>query len=362
MIKIVDAELDRIVPNPFRMLDKYPYREEKLAALQSSIKETGFWSGVIARRHGDKFQLAFGHHRVEAARLVGLETVPLDVRELTDEQMLQLMARENLEDYRTSFLELLTTWEAAADYLSRMRDIPVKPIAVAKFLGWVTIRGEGKQQGEAVLNTTARATSPALDLIRGGYNTYADFEGLSVRTAQAIVGRGRHLMKRLDPSSPYQTPSTPERIEKRKKQIGEAVAETAEQYREGVVAQKDLLAKVDTNVWEYAREAERESPLFTPFCNRLSDSIDKMLNTDIASEKLRKISKNIKHLVTEEDRNSVKRIIFQLAVLPERADKWQRRLLAALEKPVVVVKQEKVVAVKQEKVVVKVITQKAGEG
>jgi ParB/RepB/Spo0J family partition protein len=353
MIEIVDAELNKIVPNPFRMLEKYPYREEKLVALQSSIKETGFWSGVIARRHGDKFQLAFGHHRVEAARLVGLETVPLDVRDLTDEQMLKLMARENLEDYQTSFLELLTTWEAATDYLSRMRDIPVKPIAVAKFLGWVTIRGEGKQEGEGVLNTTARATSPALDLIKGGYNTYADFEGLSVRTAQEIVGRGRHLMKRVDHSSPYQN-TTPEWIEKHKKQIGEAVAETAEQSRKGVVAQKDLLAKVDTNVWEFAREAERESPLFTPFCNRLSDSIDKMLNTDIASEKLRKISKNIKHLVTEEDRNSVKRIIFQLAVLPERADKWQRQLLAALEKSVDV-KQEKGAALK-------VITQKASEG
>jgi hypothetical protein len=345
MIEIVDAELDRIVPNPFRMLDKYPYREEKLVALQSSIKETGFWSGVIARRHGDKFQLAFGHHRVEAARLVGLETVPLDVRDLTDEQMLQLMARENLEDYKTSFLELLTTWEAATDYLSRMRDIPAKPITVAKFLGWVTIRGEGKQQGEEVLNTTARATSPALDLIKDGYNTYADFEGLSVRTAREIVGRGRHLMKRLDTSSPYQTPPTPERIEKRKKQIGEAVAETAEQYREGVVAQKDLLAKVDTNVWEYAREAERESPLFSPFGKTLADSIDKMLNTDIASEKLGEVRKNGKHLVTEEDRQTVRRIIFALAALTERADKWQRRLSAALEKPVAV-KQEEAVALK----------------
>ncbi len=344
MIEIVDAELNKIVPNPFRMLEKYPYREEKLVALQSSIKETGFWSGVIARRHGDKFQLAFGHHRVEAARLVGLETVPLDVRELSDEQMLQLMARENLEDYQTSFLELLTTWEAATDYLSRMHDISVKPITVAKFLGWVTIRGEGKQQGEEVLNTTARATSPALDLIKGGYLDYANFEGLSVRTAQAIVGRGRHLMKRLDHSSPYRN-TTPEWIEEGKKQIGEAVVKTAEQYREGTVAQKDLLAKVDTNVWEFAREAERESPLFTPFCKRLSDSIDNMLKTDIASEKLGEVRKNVKNLVLEEDRQTVRRIIFNLAALTERADKWQRRLSAALEKSVGV-KQEKAVALK----------------
>jgi ParB/RepB/Spo0J family partition protein len=342
MIEIVDAELNKIAPNPFRMLDKYPYREKKLVALQSSIKETGFWSGVTARRHGDKFQLAFGHHRVEAARLVGLETVPLDVRELSDEQILQLMARENLEDYQTSFLELLTTWEAATDYLSRMHDISVKPITVAKFLGWVTIRGEGKQQGEEVLNTTARATSPALDLIKGGYNTHADFEGLSVRTAQTIVGRARYLMNSFaKPSDAFAA----ERVERGRKRVGKAVVKTANQIREGTVAQKDLLAAVDINTYEFAREAERESPLFTPFSKRLSDSIDKMLNTDTASKKLGEVRKNVKNLVLEEDRETVRRIIFELAALTERSDNWQRRLSAALEKSVAV-KQEKAVALK----------------
>ncbi len=33
MSKIVNAEIERIRNNPFRMLEKYPYSEEKLAAL-----------------------------------------------------------------------------------------------------------------------------------------------------------------------------------------------------------------------------------------------------------------------------------------------------------------------------------------
>ncbi len=331
MREIVNAKLDRIVPNPFRMLDKYPYREEKLVALQSSIEETGFWAGVIARRNGDEFQLAFGHHRVEAARLVGLKTVPLIIQDLTDERMLQLMARENLDDYRASFLVLLTTWEAATDYLSRVRDIPAKPITVAKFLGWVSIRGEGKQQGEAILNTTARASSAALDLIKGGYNTYADFEGLSVSAAQKIVERARYLM------NSFATPTNEaarERIEKGRKRIGRAVGETAEQVRKGDVAQNDLRAKVDTNTYQFAREAERESPLFCPFVKRLADSIEKMINTDAASERLRETRKFTKQLILEEDRQAVRRLELELALLVGRAEKWQRQLSLKREKSV----------------------------
>jgi hypothetical protein len=68
-----------------------------------------------------RVQIAFGHHRIEAARqeLGEGATVPIIIRDLTDKEMLEFMGRENLEDYNTNFTVMLESWEAARDFLAR---------------------------------------------------------------------------------------------------------------------------------------------------------------------------------------------------------------------------------------------------
>ena len=103
----------RVIDLP-RLLKTYPFNERKIETLCRSIKDVGLWEGVIARRKGNRFELAFGHHRREAARRSKLKTIPVIVRDLSDEQMLQFMGRENAEDYNADFLVMLETWEATA--------------------------------------------------------------------------------------------------------------------------------------------------------------------------------------------------------------------------------------------------------
>ena len=38
-----------IQPNPFRHLDRYPIKREKVEALRESLRSTGFWDNVVAR-------------------------------------------------------------------------------------------------------------------------------------------------------------------------------------------------------------------------------------------------------------------------------------------------------------------------
>src|SRR5215469_4227951 len=116
MPEIVTADLNRIANNPYRRLHAYPFIEGKLAALQRSIEDVGLWPSIMARPLKEKlwdFELAFGHHRLEAARRQGLKKVQLIVEHLSDRDMLQYMGRENLEDYDSSFLIQLESWEAA---------------------------------------------------------------------------------------------------------------------------------------------------------------------------------------------------------------------------------------------------------
>lgn len=97
-------ELKDILPNPFRRVEKYPLVEAKVDNLVESIKTTGFWENIIVRINGDSQpEIAFGHHRLSALRKVYPETQAFDwnVRALTDGQMIQMMARENGESYRS---------------------------------------------------------------------------------------------------------------------------------------------------------------------------------------------------------------------------------------------------------------------
>ena len=138
MSKLINVSLHAIDANPFRCLAEYPWIEQKIEALQRSIADVGFWEGVIVRKVGDRYQLAFGHHRIEAAKRNGLTAVRLVVRDLTDEQMLQFMGRENGEDYKSDFNIMLNTWDGAVRYLKKTgTGFSGKDIEVARLLGWV---------------------------------------------------------------------------------------------------------------------------------------------------------------------------------------------------------------------------------
>jgi hypothetical protein len=95
------VSLSSIEPNPFRDLKTYPYDKRRLEALERSIEHVGLWEGLIGRPAGHGYQLAFGHHRLEAARSRNLTKVPLIIRDLTDEEMVGFMSRENMEDFNS---------------------------------------------------------------------------------------------------------------------------------------------------------------------------------------------------------------------------------------------------------------------
>ena len=96
------VKLNQLVPNPYRHFDTYPISRPKIEILKESMTATGFWGEtVIARPAGKKFEIAFGHHRIEAAReVLGKNAeVQISVRKLSDTDMLAMMCRENHETY-----------------------------------------------------------------------------------------------------------------------------------------------------------------------------------------------------------------------------------------------------------------------
>lgn len=110
---IQEVAIDKIDPNPYQ--PRQHFEEEKLKELASSIEQHGFYGHLVARRVGGRYQLAYGERRMRAARLAGSAALPLDIRELTDEQMLEISLTENVQR------EDLTPMEEAAAY-AQLRD------------------------------------------------------------------------------------------------------------------------------------------------------------------------------------------------------------------------------------------------
>jgi len=70
---------------------------EALKGLSESIKSCGVIQPVVVRPRGELYELAVGERRLRAAKMAGLESVPAIVRELSDEQMLEMALIENIQ-------------------------------------------------------------------------------------------------------------------------------------------------------------------------------------------------------------------------------------------------------------------------
>jgi ParB family chromosome partitioning protein len=73
------------------------FNDEKLTKLAESIKQHGVVQPLIVHREGNTYKLVAGERRWRAARLAGLQTVPVIVRELTDRQVMEIALIENIQ-------------------------------------------------------------------------------------------------------------------------------------------------------------------------------------------------------------------------------------------------------------------------
>jgi len=87
--------LERIRSNPFRDFELHPIDPVQVDKLKASIDADKFWASIVARKAGGDYEIAFGHHRIEAARQLGMKEAPIEVRDLSDWQMVRMLASEN---------------------------------------------------------------------------------------------------------------------------------------------------------------------------------------------------------------------------------------------------------------------------
>jgi ParB family chromosome partitioning protein len=87
--------VDAIDPNPLQ--PRRLFQNERLAELAQSIRANGIVQPLVVRRMGDRYQLIAGERRWRAAKLAEIREVPVVVRDIPDERLLEISLIENIQ-------------------------------------------------------------------------------------------------------------------------------------------------------------------------------------------------------------------------------------------------------------------------
>lgn len=91
--KVVQIETDKIVPNPYQ-----PRREfEDLEGLAQSILQNGILQPLTVRRENGEIELVSGERRLRAAKMIGMETVPCIIVEMSGRNSAVMALIENIQ-------------------------------------------------------------------------------------------------------------------------------------------------------------------------------------------------------------------------------------------------------------------------
>ena len=97
---MVKEFISQLPPDKLTPFKKHPYQVREDAAMDElveSVRTYGILSPLLARPKGEGYELVSGHRRRLAAQKLGLPTVPVLVREMSDDEVVILMVDSNLQ-------------------------------------------------------------------------------------------------------------------------------------------------------------------------------------------------------------------------------------------------------------------------
>ena len=116
--------LSEIEPN--RSQPRKKFDDESISALADSIKRHGILQPLLVRPYGSGYQIVAGERRWRAARMLGMTEVPVQIREFSDSESMQIALIENLQR------ENLNPIEEAQAYKRLLNEFHLKQDEVAE--------------------------------------------------------------------------------------------------------------------------------------------------------------------------------------------------------------------------------------
>jgi ParB family chromosome partitioning protein len=101
--------IDSIEPNPLQ--PRRIFQADRLEELAQSIRANGIVQPLVVRKEGGRYQLVAGERRWRAAKLAELTEVPIVVRDIPDERLLEITLIENIQREDLNPIETAVAFE-----------------------------------------------------------------------------------------------------------------------------------------------------------------------------------------------------------------------------------------------------------
>ena len=113
--EIIEVSISELRPNPYQ--PRKAFDRNALMELSESIKEHGVFQPIIIKKSIKGYEIIAGERRVRASKLAGLDKVPAIIRNLNDEQMMEIALLENLQRENLSAIEEAKAYKSMIDNL-----------------------------------------------------------------------------------------------------------------------------------------------------------------------------------------------------------------------------------------------------
>ncbi|MCF6410718.1 ParB/RepB/Spo0J family partition protein [Pseudalkalibacillus salsuginis] len=125
--EIQEIELGEIRPNPYQ--PRKTFDQKAIDELKESIETHGILQPIIVRKTIKGYEIVVGERRYRAAKETGLKKIPVIVKELNEQKMMELAMIENLQR------EDLNPIEEGQAYASLMQELELTQEQLAHRLG-----------------------------------------------------------------------------------------------------------------------------------------------------------------------------------------------------------------------------------
>jgi ParB family chromosome partitioning protein len=189
-------DCDAIERNPYQ--PRQQFDDAEIADLADSIRAHGILQPLIVRRLGDRFELVAGERRLRAAQAADWRQVPVQIRDVDDQQMAELAIVENVQRKDLNAIEKAESFERYINQYGCTQEelaarVQIDRSTLANLIRLLELPGDVKrmvQEGD-ISQGHARALLPL-----GDEHEQIEFarrikkEGMSVRaTEQAVQDR-----------------------------------------------------------------------------------------------------------------------------------------------------------------------------
>ncbi len=121
------VDINLLFPSPFQ--PRKDFDIQALNSLVDSIREKGILQPLLVRKNGDKFEIIAGERRYKAAKIAGINMLPVIIKDIDDKEALEIALIENI------MRENLSPIEEAEGYARLMNEFSHTQEALSQVIG-----------------------------------------------------------------------------------------------------------------------------------------------------------------------------------------------------------------------------------